>query len=195
MSHERQTRDTYHHGDLPAALIREGARLLAEKGVEGFSLRQIALRTGVTVAAPSHHFGSAKGLLTAIATEGFTRLATQLRQARETANDPDDAITAICRAYVETVVNDPGYARVMFRLDLLDPENEGFRTSAFAAFGVLKAALAKAVPEGVTTDQISTATKTLWATMHGLVALPMIEDDETEQVIRSAVGAQLSRLR
>ncbi|MEM9899607.1 MAG: TetR/AcrR family transcriptional regulator, partial [Pseudomonadota bacterium] len=173
----------------------EGARLLAEKGVEGFSLRQIALRTGVTVAAPSHHFGSAKGLLTAIATEGFTRLATQLRQARETANDPDDAITAICRAYVETVVNDPGYARVMFRLDLLDPENEGFRTSAFAAFGVLKAALAKAVPEGVTTDQISTATKTLWATMHGLVALPMIEDDETEQVIRAAVGAQLSRLR
>lgn len=195
MSNEARSRETYHHGNLTEALVQEGAKLLAEEGVEGFSLRKIARRIGVTVAAPSHHFGSAKGLLTAIATEGFARLAARLEGAAASAHDPPDVVISMCRAYVESGASDPGYAAVMFRLDLLNADDEPFRECAFHAFDLLKMAVAKAAPEAADPAQISIATKALWAAMHGIVALPMIEDQEAEVIIRSAVGAHLARLR
>ena len=57
----------YHHGDLRAALLAAAEAELAERGVEAFSLRQVAKRAGVSHAAPAHHFGDAQGLLTALA--------------------------------------------------------------------------------------------------------------------------------
>ena len=77
MRDDAQTRESYHHGDLPQTLIRKAAELLEEKGVEKFSMREVARRAGVAVAAPAHHFGNAKGLLTAIATCAFERLTTE----------------------------------------------------------------------------------------------------------------------
>ena len=47
----------------------------------------MAKRAGVSHAAPAHHFGDARGLLTALAAEGFDRfLATQ--RAHEAAAPP-----------------------------------------------------------------------------------------------------------
>ena len=54
-------RETYHHGDLRAALIDAAEALLAERGIEGFSLREVARRSGVSPAAPAHHFGLDQG--------------------------------------------------------------------------------------------------------------------------------------
>ena len=52
-------RGAYHHGALRAALIDAAESVLAERGVEGFSLREVARRSGVSPAAPAHHFGDA----------------------------------------------------------------------------------------------------------------------------------------
>ncbi|MDP3523565.1 MAG: TetR family transcriptional regulator, partial [Hoeflea sp.] len=52
-----KTKDSYHHGDLSAALLKAGEAVLAETGVEGFSLRAVAKRVGVSHSAPAHHFG------------------------------------------------------------------------------------------------------------------------------------------
>ena len=59
------TEKPYHHGDLRAALLAAAEVELSEKGVEGFSLRSVAKRAGVSHAAPAHHFGDSQGLLTA----------------------------------------------------------------------------------------------------------------------------------
>lgn len=194
MPQDAQTRETYHHGNLPETLVHEGARLLAEVGTEGFSLRKLAERTGVTVAAPSHHFGSAKGLLTAIATRGFEKLADQMDVAGSSTNSPSDAVSALCLAYLNMRTRNPGYANVMFQLDLLDAQDERFRASAFKAFGKLEKALAEALPPSVESEQIALKAKTLWATTHGLSVLPMIDDPESEQIIVSAVAAHLGAL-
>lgn len=175
--------------------MQEGAKLLAEEGVEGFSLRKIAHRAGVTVAAPSHHFGSARGLLTAIATEGFARLATKLKMAAATSRDPQDALISLCWAYVAMAKTEPGYATVMFRLDLLDASDDAFRDHAFHAFDLLKEALRKAAPDTTETTKVSIAAKALWAAMHGLIALPMIEDHDVEAIIRFTVVAHLAEIQ
>lgn len=48
----------YHHGDLRNALVREGRRSLEENGAGELSLREVARRLGVSVAAPSRHFAT-----------------------------------------------------------------------------------------------------------------------------------------
>ncbi len=67
----------YHHGDLRNTLVREGRLLLEEVGPGTFSLREIARRIGVTIAAPARHFASKEALLAAIAASGFDELAAE----------------------------------------------------------------------------------------------------------------------
>jgi AcrR family transcriptional regulator len=67
--------DTYHHGALREALVEAAEALIREQGLEAFTLRECARRAGVSHAAPAHHFGDARGLLTACAAAGMERLA------------------------------------------------------------------------------------------------------------------------
>ena len=57
----------YHHRNLPAVLREVTAELVSERGPAGFSLREVARRAGVSHAAPAHHFGDTRGLLTSLA--------------------------------------------------------------------------------------------------------------------------------
>lgn len=68
----------YHHGDLRRALLDTALATIAEHGPAAVSLRDLARRTGVSHAAPTHHFRDKPGLLTAIATEGWGLLADAL---------------------------------------------------------------------------------------------------------------------
>ena len=74
------SRQTYHHGDLRAAILTEAARLVAERGADGVSLRELAREAGVSHAAPAHHFTDRRGLFTALAAQGFGLLATASRR-------------------------------------------------------------------------------------------------------------------
>jgi AcrR family transcriptional regulator len=88
--------DRYHHGNLRAALLDSALEVLSESGVAGFSMREAARRAGVSQSAPKHHFGDARGLLGALATEyvAFARDNRALfdlmwRMTQFDFNDPD----------------------------------------------------------------------------------------------------------
>jgi len=112
-------RPNYHHGDLKAALIGAATEIIAEAGVEGFSLREAARRAGVAASAPAHHFGSAKGLLTEVALQGYRQLGSYLAQVNP-SDDPRVDITGISLAYVRFALDHPGLFRLMFRNDLVN---------------------------------------------------------------------------
>lgn len=78
-------RNSYHHGDLRAALIAAGTTLLERDGLEAFSLRSAAREVGVSPSAPYKHFPDRSALLRAIAATGYRRLATELSDASLTA--------------------------------------------------------------------------------------------------------------
>ena len=71
----------YHHGDLRRALLDAALAEIAEGGPGQVSLRELARPVGVSHAAPRHHFGDKRGLLTAVAVEGFELLAVELGAA------------------------------------------------------------------------------------------------------------------
>jgi AcrR family transcriptional regulator len=111
----------YHHGDLKEALIAAGEAVLADRGLQGFTLRECARRAGVSHAAPKHHFGDVRGLLTEIAARGFTRLTRRVRTKLRAAGDDLDAqFMATSEAYLGFAEAYPEHFRIMFRSDLID---------------------------------------------------------------------------
>ncbi|PRC56217.1 TetR family transcriptional regulator, partial [Mycobacterium sp. ITM-2017-0098] len=81
--------------------------LVAERGADGVSLRELARAAGVSHAAPAHHFTDRRGLFTALAAQGWRMLAVALADAR-----PEFSDAAL--AYVRFAVENPGHYEVMF---------------------------------------------------------------------------------
>src|SRR5699024_12406372 len=92
---------TYHHGNLRAEVIEVAARIVAMRGVDALSMRELAREAGVSHGAPAHHFGDRRGLLTALAADGFGRLADALESA-VTAGDIARARVAYVRYAADT---------------------------------------------------------------------------------------------
>jgi AcrR family transcriptional regulator len=161
----------YHHGDLPNVLRRVSAEVLAERGVAGFSVREVSRRTGVSHTAATHHYRDAAGLLTAVAVEGFQHLATTTEEAAAGVADPVDALAALGRAYIRTGSDYPGHCAVMFRLDLLDVQDEAFILWSGRAYDVLIQAVRRIAEARRPDLDVALAASLCWATVQGLVTL------------------------
>jgi AcrR family transcriptional regulator len=122
----------YHHGDLRAALIAAGRAIIEDKGPDGFSLRSAARQAGVSPAAPAHHFGDARGLLTAIATIGFVEFGNAI----EAATGPDRRSTILrqCHAYLDFALAKPGLFRLMWRKTILDMNDRDHLAASHRVF-------------------------------------------------------------
>jgi AcrR family transcriptional regulator len=128
----------YHHGALRPALIEAAETVIAERGLDRFSLRETARRAGVSPAAPAHHFGDARGLLTAIATQGFTDLAEALEAADDSAGPSRESrIRAQGKAYVAFALARPARFDLMWRKALLDNGNNELTQQGDRAFEAL----------------------------------------------------------
>jgi AcrR family transcriptional regulator len=130
-------RDGYHHGALREALIEAAEAVLAERGLEGFSLREVARRSGVSPAAPAHHFGDADGLLEAVATLAFDGLTAALEAGNVRGGaDPVARMREQGVGYVDFALRHPGRFGVMFRSGL--HKGPALEHSAQAAFMMLE---------------------------------------------------------
>src|SRR5215510_3021373 len=96
----RKRRRSYHHGNLRRALLDEALATIRTEGVDGLTLREIGARLGVSRTALYRHFADKRGLLAAVATEGFRMLRQQLLAAWEEGGRDDAAFYAMGSAYV-----------------------------------------------------------------------------------------------
>src|SRR5688572_23464088 len=111
---------SYHHGELKSALLDAAASVLADHGVEGFTLRECARRAGVSHGAPAHHFGDVRGLLTALTAESFAQLeALMLEYRARAADDAYAQFAATGLAYVDYALAHRARFQLMFRSDRL----------------------------------------------------------------------------
>jgi AcrR family transcriptional regulator len=105
---------SYHHGNLRAALIKATLRAIAEDGPEGFTLRDVARRAGVSPAAPYRHFEDKDELLAAVAGECAERIGAMMDEA--VSAESGDALAkfrASGIAYVRFVVAHPEHFRAL----------------------------------------------------------------------------------
>jgi len=164
----------YHHGDLPSALLEAVESAVADCGVSGVSLRDVARRAGVSHSAPAHHFGTKAGLLTAFATAGYQLLAEHVitEVAASAATDSVEELAAIGRGYVRFAVSHPAHFEVMFRLDALNPGHAEFVAASEAAYGLLIATVERCRAAGRLNGRSpEVVAVSAWSLVHGLSAL------------------------
>lgn len=164
----------YHHGNLPQALMQAVADLISEQGDPHVSLRQVAKRAGVSPAAPAHHFGDKKGLLTAFATQGFTLFDRALEASLGADPDADTAerIHVLARGYLDFALGNPEHFLVMFRPELYEAEDRELRTAADPTFEKLLEAVDEHQRSGWRrSDDLLALTVSIWAALHGLANL------------------------
>ncbi len=167
----------YHHGDLRVALIRAADEIIAEGGIETFSLRAAAQRAGVSPAAPAHHFGSAKGLLTEVALLAYERVDRYLEEAGR-SDDVVADVRALGLAFVTFAVDHPGHFRLMFRNDLVNRNHPRYPdVSKKPGLRLGLALLAYHGNSEVDLDRFEDAADMLCglATLHGLAHLVLAE--------------------
>lgn len=168
-------RASYHHGDLRSVILAEAARLVAERGADGVSLRELARAAGVSHAAPAHHFTDRRGLFTALAAEGFRLLAEALTAAR---GDFADAAPA----YVRFALEHPGHYQVMFDKSLLDAADAELAAAEAAAGAELSRGVATLRDPNAQADPAN-AQLAAWSLVHGFSTL----------WLNDAVGADVRR--
>jgi AcrR family transcriptional regulator len=103
---------TIHHSDLKEACIQAARVVIAEKGIEGLSLRDVARKLGVSHQAPYRHYPSRDHLLTAIMQRCFEDFAAFLDQASKA--HASDALLGMGLAYMRFAAEHPLEYRLMF---------------------------------------------------------------------------------
>lgn len=161
----------YHHGDLRAALLRAAGEELTAAGVEGFSLRQVARRAGVSHAAPAHHFGDVTGLLTALAAEAFRRLLGYQTAREAGAEGARARLIAAGLGYVDFAMAEPAMFRLMFASKKPDFASEDLASAAGAAYGHLVERVTAAGGQAAPDKTPTADTAAVWAAAHGIAEL------------------------
>jgi AcrR family transcriptional regulator len=188
-----EARARYHHGDLRNALLEEAVRVLAEGGVEAFTLREVARRVGVNHRAVYRHFEDKRALLAAVAEEGYRLLAAHMQRAIDETGTEDaiERVLAAARAYTVFGVNERARYEVMFgpRLN----EDERFPTleeAILLTVRVLSRELRRVAPD-VPKERIRDAGIALLASTHGLVTLRLSRRVRVRRELLSAYAGKV----
>lgn len=175
-----QARDAYHHGDLRNALVASAVRLIETGGPGAFSLREAAREVGVSANAAYRHFDDKSALMTAVAAEGFVRLARRMGRAMGNVSARAEGesasvarFKAVGRAYVEFAVDHPEIFRVMFGAGSAACRSVG-DPQAETPWTLLGRALDALVAEGVLPPERRVGAELkAWTVVHGFASLAL----------------------
>ena len=133
--------DKYHHGDLRNALIEESIKMINTSGEDSLSMRKLAEKCGVSMAAPYAHFKNKEEMINAIkkyVEEAFTEYLEKAISHCE--NDIEKKIITLGNAYITFFIENPEYFTFLFSRGYIHV-NLDFKSSDennFIPFKILK---------------------------------------------------------
>ena len=170
----RRRSKAYHHGDLPRALRDVAKTLIAERGQEGFTLREVARRVGVTHVAAYRHYADRRALLAAVAEHGFHELRRRLEVAcRRTPAALEPRLRAILAAYLHFCWDEPALTHVMFGPRLSrGGEFPELEAAVDASLGIIEETIERLAPPTVLRRRPARDLGlALWTFVHGFSTL------------------------
>ncbi len=192
-------RTRYHHGALRAALIDAARAVVEERGPDGFSLREAARRAGGSPAAPGHHFGDARGLLTALATATSRSFGDTLEQA-DVGCDRVTRLRAQGVAYVRFALAHRAAFDLIWRRGLVNAEDAELKAANQRAFLILDRVVRGEDASGASPCEVDAAPSlAAWAMVHGFAQLALsgvfgIDEGAAERSVDTLLPVVLDRL-
>jgi AcrR family transcriptional regulator len=158
--------------ELREACIVAAQEVIAERGIENLSLRDVARKLGVSHQAPYKHYPSRDHLLAEVMRRCFQGFALHL-DARPRFDDPAQDLESLGLQYLSYAQEHPLEYRLMFSTTWPNStESLDLVTDATHAFDVLRDVLRRmhgdtaAMREAVELDALY-----IWSTMHGLAGV------------------------
>ena len=176
--------------DVETAILEAARDLLADGGVAGLSMRQIADRVGVTATAIYHYFDGKQDIVNRVVLSAFERFGTYLKEAMESHPEGSvERLHALGEAYIRFAFENDAYFRVIFSIQPKShggleniPEGGGYHLLRRAVSEAIRAGTIKGPNNSVTdTGVIGTHAQEhadilsmyLWSLAHGIVTLTM----------------------
>ena len=156
--------------DIAAFRVRAvevATELFARDGYEAMTMRALAEALGVSAMTPYRYVDGKAELYALVRAHAFRRFAEHLEAAADA--DPVERLRKLKVRYLRFAAEHPAMYRIMFELrhpDHADPVQE-----AQQAFGVLLAAVTRAIDAGELDGEPLTVAQLLWAGTHGLASL------------------------
>jgi AcrR family transcriptional regulator len=172
-----------------AALLEAAARLIADEGPEGMTLRRVADEARTSTMAIYTNFGGMPGLRRAVRMEWLARLADQLAGVRET-EDPVADLVFLGVAYSANATSNPHLYRATFMQVALDEDDA---QAHLETFGALSRAIERCIAAGrfAPADAGQLAFQ-FWAIGHGAATRQLAGMYSPEEARRFAAGGLLS---
>ncbi len=174
MAAGEQRRDGYHHGNLREALIQAALTLMAERGLAGFAIAELARAVGVSPAAPYRHFRDRNAVVAEVARRGFEQLAAELDAAQSAAGaHPIAALERCAQAHLAFAKREPAVYAAMFDGGFPVKDYPEVLRAREAAFAVVRRGAQVACDQGRGQRQPPALMVALhlWSLVHGIAGL------------------------
>jgi AcrR family transcriptional regulator len=139
---------SYHHGNLPAALVDAALELIGEHGVQGFSVAEAARRTGVSISAPYRHFADREDLIAACAVAACEEMRKRFAAAVAEADSPADQLAAASAAYVRFAAERRSMFEALFGAGLDKTKYPQLQAAVTAVIETVLGAARELAPKG-----------------------------------------------
>ena len=161
-------------GDVEGAILQAARDLLAEKGLQGLSMRTVAQRVGVSATAIYHYFENKEALVQRVVRQGFERFGEYIEQAmRAHPRGSLERVRAVGEAYLQFALENHAHFRVLFNLQRPQPQTiedlpEG------GGYGLLRQAVVDAMESGAMRSiDPDLMVMYLWSLTHGLLMISL----------------------
>jgi AcrR family transcriptional regulator len=179
-------RQSYHHGDLRAELVRVAGDILDQDGPATLTLREAARRAGVSHSAPYRHFADRETLLAEVVAQGFAQLGAALRAASAAGG------VEVARAYLRFALAHPRRYRLMYAGEIAPARYPNLADQSELVLRVL----AHSIPGLGEPEHARRAGTASWALLHGLAGLLLgghlgslgSDAADAERLVREVVG-------
>jgi len=155
---------------------RAAAELYLEQGLTNLTARAIAQRAGVSVGTLYVHFGNLSELARSLWQGPVDQFEQELETLAAKTADPVKRIRLMLGAYLDFARKHPDLYRGTFLFvrppNQQPPDQQDFKTSAFARLmiGAVKAGQQSGT---LIRQDAASQVQLLWATLHGMLALPV----------------------
>jgi len=168
-------------------------QLLGEVGRDGFNMRELASRLGVSAMTTYRYFEDKDEILAAVRARAFARFADRLEIAGDGPGTTAEKIAALVQTYTDFARDEQIHYRLMF--DLSEATNAvpvEFRAEELRARAALTKQLCHLADEGALQGDPDLAANVLWSTLHGITALHLtgtFRDAEFERILSETLHA------
>lgn len=165
-------KQSYHHGNLREAFLNVACELLEKDGLANLSLRKCAENVGVSHTAFKNHFSNMAGLLTAIVTYGYSKLAMMMTTNVNDASSREHRRQEALTGYIKFAEFNPALYELMFSRDRFINDDPVLLTEIGKCFNILVDVSVELNWHKGTSKEVSGKSQVaLWSFVHGYAQL------------------------